>query len=80
MTRMLMVDGDGKHLEVIVLDRVHGPRTWIRVSWHGFLLGAGAKKSALLMEAQVHATLALVVATVHPGKKINEWETFGVRV
>jgi hypothetical protein len=36
-----MVDGQGRQLEVIYLDRGHGPQQWIRVTWHGFLLGAG---------------------------------------
>src|SRR3569623_1575521 len=42
MSAMVMVDQDGKRLEVIVLDRGHGPQQYIRVSWHRrFLLGRG---------------------------------------
>lgn len=38
---MVMVDADGKRLEIIVLNRGYGPQQWIRVSWRGVLLGAG---------------------------------------
>ena len=38
------------------------------------------KKATMLAEAQVHATLAQVAATILPGKNTNQWETFGVRV
>lgn len=39
---MQMVDGQGRRLEVILLDRGHGPQQWIRVSSRqGYLLGAG---------------------------------------
>jgi hypothetical protein len=38
---MLMVDGYGRRLEMIVLNRGHGPQQWIRVSWRGILLGPG---------------------------------------
>lgn len=41
-------------------------------------------KASLLATAQVHATLALVAATVHTGQatkdQIHTWEVFGVRV
>jgi hypothetical protein len=37
-----MVDRYGRRVEVIVLDRGHGPQQWIRVSWCGILLGPGA--------------------------------------
>jgi hypothetical protein len=37
----MFVDGAGRRLEVIVLDRGHGPRQWIRATWHGCLLGEG---------------------------------------
>lgn len=38
-----MVDGRGRVVEVIRLDRCdgRGARTWIRVSWHRVLLGPG---------------------------------------
>jgi hypothetical protein len=39
---MRMVDGCGRQLEVILLDRGGGPQQWIRAtSRHGYLLGAG---------------------------------------
>jgi hypothetical protein len=31
----------GRRLEVILLDRGHGPQQWIKVTWRGYLLGAG---------------------------------------
>lgn len=41
-------------------------------------------KANLLAAAQVHATLALVAATVHTGQgtkdQIHTWEVYGVRV
>jgi hypothetical protein len=37
-----MVDRYGRVVEVITLDRGHGPQHWLRVSWHGILLGPGA--------------------------------------
>jgi hypothetical protein len=39
-----MVDGHGRRVEVILLDRCDGcgPRPWIRVSWRGVLLGPGS--------------------------------------
>jgi hypothetical protein len=65
MTRMLMVDGDGKHLKVIVLDRGHGPQTWIRVTWHGFLLGAGYYRT--VDEALRHVDVETLVEVIpHP--------------
>jgi hypothetical protein len=36
-----MVDRYGRRVEVIVLNRGHGPEQWIRVSWRGILLGPG---------------------------------------
>lgn len=39
------------------------------------------KRANILAEAQVHATLALVSATVHPAgsdEKMRRWETYGV--
>ena len=38
---MVMVDRRGRHVEVILLNRGHGTRPWIRVSWRGYLLGPG---------------------------------------
>jgi hypothetical protein len=37
-----IVDRYGRAVEVITLDRGHGPQQWIRVSWRGILLGPGA--------------------------------------
>lgn len=37
-----MVDRYGRIVEVIVLNRGHGPQQWIRVSYRGILLGPGA--------------------------------------
>jgi hypothetical protein len=48
---MLWVDGRGRRVEVIRLDRGdgHGPRPWIRVSWyHRILLGRGYYRPAEL--------------------------------
>jgi hypothetical protein len=42
---MRMVDGQDRQVEVILPDRGHGPQHWIRVSQHGFLLGAGYYRS-----------------------------------
>lgn len=36
------VDRYGRRVEVIVLNRDHGPQQWIRVSWRSILLGPGA--------------------------------------
>jgi hypothetical protein len=49
-----MVDRYGRCVEVILLDRCdgHGPREWIRVSWHHrILLGRGYYRSAELADA-----------------------------
>ncbi|MGI5231897.1 hypothetical protein [Actinoallomurus iriomotensis] len=37
----VMVDRYGRRVEVIRLDRGHGPQQWIRVSWRRVLLGPG---------------------------------------
>jgi hypothetical protein len=37
-----MVDRYGRRLEVITLDRGRGPVSYVRVSWHGVLVGEGA--------------------------------------
>ena len=39
----MFTDGAGRRLEVILLDRLDGcgPRSLIRASWHGVLLGRG---------------------------------------
>lgn len=42
---MLFVDARGRRLEVILLDRGHGPQQWIRVTWKGFFLGAGSYRT-----------------------------------
>jgi hypothetical protein len=49
-----MVDRYGRRVEVILLDRCdgHGPRQWIRVSWHhNIRLGRGYYRSAELDDA-----------------------------
>lgn len=55
-----MVDGRGRIIEVIVLDRCdgHGPQPWYRVSWHHrILLGHGYYRMH-----ELDAVLALVDA------------------
>ncbi|GAA0360227.1 hypothetical protein NE235_16605 [Actinoallomurus spadix] len=37
----MFVDGAGRRLKVITIDRGHGPRPVIRATWNGFLLGYG---------------------------------------
>jgi hypothetical protein len=66
---MVMVDGDGKRLEVIVLDRGHGPETWIRVSWRNqILVGAGYYRT--VDEALEHVDVeTLVEAIPHPAPR-----------
>lgn len=41
LVAMRFIDGRGRQLEVIQLDRGGGPRAWIKASQHGILLGAG---------------------------------------
>jgi hypothetical protein len=62
---MHMVDADGKRLEVILRDLGHGPRQWIRVSWHGVLLGYGYYRTVEEALAYVDAE-SLVEVIVHP--------------
>lgn len=42
-----MVDRYGRTVEVITLDRGHGPQQWVRVSWRGILLGPGARYAGI---------------------------------
>ena len=37
----MFIDGAGRTLEVITIDRGHGPKPVIRATWHGYLLGDG---------------------------------------
>jgi hypothetical protein len=37
----VFIDGEGRTLEVITIDRGHGPRPVVRATWHGYLLGVG---------------------------------------
>jgi hypothetical protein len=62
---MVMVDGDGKRVEVILRDLGHGPRQWIRVSWRGILLGSGYYRT--VEEALVHVDAESLVEVIqHP--------------
>lgn len=58
---MKFVDGVGRVLEVITLDRLdgRGPRRCIRASWRGILLGAGYFE--LLEDALAHVDVASLV-------------------
>ena len=62
---MVMVDGDGKWVEVIVRDLGYGPRQWIRVSWHGVLLGYGYYRTVEEALAYLDAE-SLVEVIRHP--------------
>ena len=62
-----MVDGKGRRLEVIVLDRCdgHGPQQWIRVSWHHrILLGRGYYRRGELSEALALVDVGTLVEVI----------------
>lgn len=71
MFAMVMVDADGKRLEVIVRDLGYGPRQWIRVSWHGVLLGFGYYRTVEEALAYVDAE-SLVEVIPHPAAGRSE--------
>lgn len=37
----MFIDGEGRTLEVITINRGHGPQPVVRAAWHGYLLGDG---------------------------------------
>lgn len=71
-----MVDQYGRSVEVITLVRAHGPQHWIRVSWHGVLLGPGSTPgpgqgyyrtvSAALAHVDVESLVELVILPPRP--------------
>jgi hypothetical protein len=63
-----MVDQYGRSVEVILLDRCdgRGPRQWIRVSWHGFLLGRGYYRAIADVLALVDAETLVEVIDIRP--------------
>lgn len=65
---MVMVDGAGRRLEVIVLDRGHGPQPYIRVSWHHhILLGRGYYRRGEMDQALALVDVdSLVEVIQHP--------------
>jgi hypothetical protein len=68
---MVMVDGDGKRVEVILRDLGHGPYQWIRVSWHGVLLGYGYYRTVEEALAHVDAE-SLVEVIPHPASNRSQ--------
>lgn len=63
----VFIDGDGRRLEVIQLDRGHGPRPVIRVSWpNRILIGNGYYQRIEDALKLVDATTLVEVVT-HPG-------------
>jgi hypothetical protein len=76
MSTMVMVDGDGKRLEVIVLDRGHGPQPYIRVSWHHrILLGRGYYRSCEMHEALALVDVETLVEVIpHPAARSEPYD------
>jgi hypothetical protein len=62
-----MVDGRGRQLEVILLDRGGGSCEWIRVtSRHGYLIGAGYYRRPEDALALVDVETLAEVIPLHP--------------
>lgn len=60
------IDRHGRRVEVITLDRGHGPREWVRVSWRGVLLGCGYYRSIAAALALVDAESLVEVIELRP--------------